>query len=109
MTDLKNTYRTNDENGNEFIADVGNSTGYLVRGFIDKHPIYDKKGNWNTEVNIGDTLICSAGGFGSEVLNYGERYKVVLNDNKIELEAENGDIINEWHTKNTMPFFTKLR
>ena len=35
--------------------------------------------------------------------------KVVVNDNKIELEAENGDIINEWNTKNTMPFFTKLR
>lgn len=88
---------------------VGKSTGYLVRGFIDNHPIYDKKGNWNTEVNIGDTLVCSAGGFGSEILNYGERYKVVVNENKIELEAENGDIINEWHTKNTMPFFTKLR
>jgi len=91
------------------IYSVGNSTGYLVRGFIDKQPIYDKKGNWNTDVNIGDILVCSFGGFGSEVLNYGERYKVVVNDNKIELEAENGDIINEWNTKNTMPFFTKLR
>jgi len=88
---------------------VGNSTGYLVRGFIDKHPIYNQKGNWNTEVNIGDTLVCSGGGFGSEILNYGERYVVVINDNKTELKAENGDIINEWHTKNTMPFFTKLR
>ena len=28
MTDLKNTYRTNDENGNEFIADVGNCASY---------------------------------------------------------------------------------
>ena len=91
------------------IYSVGNSTGYFVRGFIDKHPIYDRKGNWNTEVKIGDTLVCFAGGFGSEVLNYGERYKVVANGNKIELEAENGHIINEWHTKNTMPFFIKLR
>ena len=24
------------------IYSVGNSTGYLVRGFIDKQPIYDK-------------------------------------------------------------------
>ncbi len=97
------------ETGKCTIYSVGNSAGYLVRGFIDKQPIYDKKGNWNTGVNIGDTLVCSAGGFGSEVLNYGERYKVVVNENKIELEAENGDIVNEWHTKNTMPFFTKLR
>jgi hypothetical protein len=27
MTDLKNEYRTNDENGNDFIADVSSSMG----------------------------------------------------------------------------------
>ncbi len=89
-------------------SSVSNSTGYFIRGFIDNHPIYDK-GNWNTEVKIGDTLVCSFTGFGSEVLNYGERYLVVKNENRIELKSEKGDIINEWNTKNTMPFFTKLR
>jgi hypothetical protein len=87
---------------------VSDSTPYLVRGFIDNHPIYNK-GNWNTKVNIGDILVCSFTGFGSEVLNYGERYLVVKNENKVELKSEKGEIINEWHTKNTMPFFTKLR
>ena len=32
MTDLKNTYRTNDENGNEFIADVSTRT-FLFSGW----------------------------------------------------------------------------
>ena len=37
MTDLKNTYRTNDENGNEFIADVRRSVDmiYNKRTFND--------------------------------------------------------------------------
>jgi len=104
-----NTESKNTETEQCTIPSVSNSTGYLVRGFIDKQPIYSKEDNWNTDVNLGDTLFCIGRGFGSEILNYGERYVVVINDNKIELKAENGDIINEWHTKNTMPFFVKLR
>lgn len=83
-------------------------TGYLVRGFIHEHPVYDNGGNWTTKVGIGDVLVCGFGGFGSEVLNYGQRYKVIKEEGEIKLESENGSIIDAWHTKNTMPFFVKL-
>ena len=83
-------------------------TGLKVRWFIHEHPKYDKNGNWNTEVEYGDTLVCGFGGFGSECLKYGHRYIVISDNNETKLKAENGDIIDAWNTKNTMPFFVKL-
>ena len=83
-------------------------TGLKIRGYLHDHPIYDRTGNWNTEVDIGDKLIVCAGGFGSEILVYAKIYTVIDDCGKIKLKSENGDIISEWHTRNTMPFFLKL-
>jgi hypothetical protein len=42
---------------------VSGSTGLKIRGFIHEHPKYDKNGNWNTDVEYGDILVCAFGGF----------------------------------------------
>lgn len=98
----------NQESAQLGIAAVSGSTGLKIRGFIHEHPKYDKNGNWNTAVEYGDTLVCGFGGFGSECLNYGQRYIVINDNNETKLKAENGDIIDAWNTENTMPFFVKL-
>lgn len=78
---------------------------YFVRGYIDKHPIYDEYGDWNTKVEDGDYLVCSHKGFGSEMLDYGSKYKIVNGC----LHSIAGKVFNKEKTKDMMPFFVKLR
>jgi len=82
-------------------------TGLLVKGYLHKTPIYEK-GDWCTEVFIGDRLLVDSGGFGSEFLEYAKIYEVIDDNGLTKLKSEDGTIIDERHTKNTMPFFVKL-
>ena len=107
---MDNKYKTSDKAHSEPLqqTDVSGSTGLKVKGYIHNHPIYDKNGNWNTDVEYGDMLVVGFTGFGSECLKYGHRYVVIFDNGETKLRAENGDIIDAWNTKNTMPFFVKL-
>lgn len=78
-----------------------------VRGYTDEQPIYGKDRNWSTEVHIGDFLLCSFSGFGSEMLHQNSVYKVIELNGEIILHGSGGEIIDAWNTKNTMPFFLK--
>jgi len=84
------------------------NTGYKVKGKFHEFPLYDKNGNWCTEVFVGDRLIVNSGGFGSELLEYAGVYTVIEEEGEIKLLSKDGIKIDAWNTKNTMPFFLKM-